>query len=83
MYIRIERGPSAPSSRQIAEQIRAQWLAGTLKPGHCLRFNDGMSYAYIACFPVIHALMYALAVLGTCVFRRPLKGRLLAEHHPS
>jgi GntR family transcriptional regulator len=36
MYIRIERGSSAPISRQIAEQIRAQWLAGTLKPGHCL-----------------------------------------------
>jgi len=36
MYIRIERGASAPISRQIAEQIRAQCLAGVLKPGRCL-----------------------------------------------
>lgn len=36
MYIRIERGSSAPISRQIAEQIRAQCLAGVLAPGHCL-----------------------------------------------
>ena len=36
MYIRIERGVSAPISRQIAEQIRAQCLAGVLKSGYCL-----------------------------------------------
>lgn len=36
MYIRIERGASTPISRQIAEQIRAQCLAGLLKPGYCL-----------------------------------------------
>ena len=36
MYIRIERGVSAPISRQIAEQIRAQCLAGLLKAGQCL-----------------------------------------------
>jgi GntR family transcriptional regulator len=36
MYIRIERGSSAPISRQIAEQIRTQCLAGVLKPGQCL-----------------------------------------------
>ena len=36
MFIRIERGSSAPISRQIAEQIRAQCLAGVLKPGRCL-----------------------------------------------
>ena len=36
MYIRIERGVSTPISRQIAEQIRAQCLAGPLEPGQCL-----------------------------------------------
>ncbi len=36
MYIRIERGSSSPISRQIAEQIRTQCLAGVLKPGQCL-----------------------------------------------
>src|ERR1035438_2077475 len=36
MYIRIEKGASAPISRQIAEQIRAQCLSGALKEGDCL-----------------------------------------------
>lgn len=36
MYIRIEKGGSTPISRQIAEQIRAQCLAGLLKSGNCL-----------------------------------------------
>lgn len=36
MYIRIERGGSTPISRQIAEQVRAQCLAGLLQPGDCL-----------------------------------------------
>jgi GntR family transcriptional regulator len=36
MFIRIERGSSAPVSRQIAEQIRAQCLSGTLAPGESL-----------------------------------------------
>jgi GntR family transcriptional regulator len=36
MFIRVERGSSVPISRQIAEQIRAQCLSGTLKPGDAL-----------------------------------------------
>jgi GntR family transcriptional regulator len=36
MYIRIERGAATPISRQIAEQLRAQCLAGVVKPGQCL-----------------------------------------------
>lgn len=36
MYIRIERGSSAPISKQIAEQIRSQCLSGVLKPKQCL-----------------------------------------------
>ncbi len=36
MYVRIERGVSTPISRQIAEQIRAQCLAGLLESGQCL-----------------------------------------------
>ncbi|MCC6511255.1 MAG: hypothetical protein IT423_19295 [Pirellulaceae bacterium] len=37
-----------------------------------------MSYAYIACMPLLHALFYSLAVMGTCLFRRPLIGGVLA-----
>lgn len=33
MFIRIERGSAVPVSRQMAEQIRAQCLAGALPPG--------------------------------------------------
>ena len=40
--------------------------------------SNGMSYAYIACFPIIHALMYSLAVLGMCLFRQPLVGGIAA-----
>ncbi|PQO26648.1 GntR family transcriptional regulator [Blastopirellula marina] len=36
MYIRIERGAATPISRQIAEQVRAQCLAGRLSPGERL-----------------------------------------------
>lgn len=36
MYLRIERGAATPISRQIAEQIRAQCLAGRFNPGDCL-----------------------------------------------
>ena len=37
-----------------------------------------LSWAYVGCMPIIHALMYALAVLGTCWFRRPVIGGILA-----
>jgi hypothetical protein len=40
--------------------------------------TEGMSWAYLACFPIIHALMYALSVLGTCWLRRPVIGGFLA-----
>lgn len=33
MFIRVERGSSAPVSRQILEQLRAQCLSGLLRPG--------------------------------------------------
>lgn len=36
MYIRIEKGASAPISRQIADQVRAQCLSGVLKEGESL-----------------------------------------------
>jgi GntR family transcriptional regulator len=36
MFLRIEKGSSAPVSRQIADQIRALCLAGTLKPNEQL-----------------------------------------------
>ncbi len=39
--------------------------------------TTGMSWAYVGCFPIIHALMYALAVLGTCWFRRPVIGGIV------
>jgi len=40
--------------------------------------TSGMSWAYVGCFPIIHALMYTLAVFGTCWFRRPVIGGILA-----
>jgi hypothetical protein len=40
--------------------------------------TTGMSWAYVGCFPVIHALLYALAVLGTCWLRKPVIGAFMA-----
>jgi hypothetical protein len=41
-------------------------------------FTSGMSWAYVACFPIIHSLMYSLAVLGTCSLRRHVIGGIAA-----
>ncbi len=40
--------------------------------------TDGMSWAYVACFPIQHAMFYALAVLGTCWLRKPVLGGVVA-----
>lgn len=40
--------------------------------------TTGMSWAYVGCFPIIHALMYTLAVFGTCWLRRPAIGGIVA-----
>ena len=36
MFLRIEKGSSLPISRQIADQVRALCLVGTLRPGRQL-----------------------------------------------
>ena len=40
--------------------------------------TTGMSWSYIACMPILHATLYALAVLGICLLRRPVGGATLA-----
>ncbi|MGH7134924.1 MAG: GntR family transcriptional regulator [Pirellulales bacterium] len=88
MFIRIEKGSSVPISRQIADQITALCLAGTLKP------NDQL--------PSVRQLARELAVNqntilrvyerlsgeglldmrhgeGTFVAARPPKGRLQSQ----
>src|SRR5438105_2985080 len=55
MFIRIERGSSVPITRQVAEQIRAQCLSGTLPPGERL--------------PSVRELARELAVNVNTVFR--------------
>jgi GntR family transcriptional regulator len=70
MIIRIERGSSVPISRQIAEQVRAQCLSGTLKPGDCL--------------PSVRQLARQLAVNVNTVFRvyeRLAADRLIEMRH--
>ena len=55
MFFRIEKGSSVPFSRQLAEQIRAQCLSGTLEPG--------------ARLPSVRELARELAVNVNTVFR--------------
>ncbi len=52
--------------------IAISWTAPRESP------TTGMSWAYVACFPIIHALMYTLAVFGTCWLRRPVIGGILS-----
>ncbi|RCS48309.1 hypothetical protein DTL42_13370 [Bremerella cremea] len=40
--------------------------------------TEGMSWAFVACFPILHAWLYTLAVLGTCWTRKPVIGGFLA-----
>lgn len=40
--------------------------------------TSGLSWTYIACMPMIHATLYAMAVFGVCLFRRPVVGAALA-----
>jgi GntR family transcriptional regulator len=63
MFIRVERGSSVPISRQIGEQIRAQCLSGTLKPGDSL--------------PAVRRLAQQLAVNVNTILR--VYERLAAE----
>jgi GntR family transcriptional regulator len=70
MFIRVERGSSIPISRQIGEQIRAQCLAGTLKPGDSL--------------PAVRRLAQQLAVNVNTILRvyeRLAADRLIEMRH--
>ena len=40
--------------------------------------TSGLSWSYIACVPILHATLYAVAVFGVCQFRRPILGGTLA-----
>lgn len=40
--------------------------------------SSGMSWAYVGCFPILHAWMFSLAVFGTCWLRRPVIGGIVA-----
>jgi len=63
MLVRIQRGSPVPISRQIDAQIRAQILAGTLRPGDQL--------------PSVRQLASELAINVNTVFR--VYGRLSAD----
>jgi ABC-type transport system involved in multi-copper enzyme maturation permease subunit len=52
--------------------IVATWYSTTLT------MQTGMSWTYVGTVPILHALMYALAVLGTCWLRKPVVGAFVA-----
>ena len=52
--------------------ILATWHSTTLT------MQTGMSWTYVGTVPILHALMYALAVLGTCWLRKPVIGAFVA-----
>ncbi|MDA0660815.1 MAG: hypothetical protein O3C60_18575, partial [Planctomycetota bacterium] len=40
--------------------------------------TSGLSWSYIACMPIVHTTLYAVAVLGVCFLRHPVMGGILA-----
>jgi len=36
--------------------------------------TNHLSWSYIVCYPVLHALLYSLAVLAVCYFKKPVRG---------
>lgn len=46
--------------------------------GTRIGYTTGLSWSYIACMPILHAMMYSLAVLGVCWTRRPVVAALSA-----
>ncbi|QDT98739.1 hypothetical protein [Gimesia aquarii] len=37
-----------------------------------------LSWSYIVCYPVLHSMMYSLAVLGVCWWKKPVRGAVVA-----
>ena len=37
-----------------------------------------LSWSYIACFPLLHAMMYSLSVLSVCWWKKPVQGAVCA-----
>ena len=46
--------------------------------GTPIDFTSGLSLTYVACMPLLHGTIYAIAVLGICSLRRPILGGALA-----
>jgi hypothetical protein len=53
-------------------------LVGWNSPHSVPGGRDEMSWSYVACMPLLHALTYALAVLGVCWLRRPVLAAFMA-----
>ncbi|WP_298868450.1 hypothetical protein [uncultured Gimesia sp.] len=37
-----------------------------------------LSWSYIACYPLLHSIMYSLAVFGVCWWKKPVRGAVMA-----
>lgn len=42
------------------------------------RSRNFLSWSYIVCFPILHSMMYSLAVLGVCWWKKPIRGAVSA-----
>lgn len=40
--------------------------------------RDYLSWSYIFCMPLLHAMLYSLAVLGVCWWKKPIRGAVTA-----
>ena len=59
--------------------IAVSWNSLFLSPEEKMNYgSDLLSWSYIACYPALHALMYSLAVLGVCWWKKPVRGAVMA-----
>lgn len=59
--------------------IVVSWNSLFLPPEEKMNYgSDLLSWSYIACYPALHAMMYSLAVLGVCWWKKPVRGAVMA-----
>ena len=59
--------------------IAVSWNSLFMSPEEKMNYGaDLLNWSYIACFPALHAMMYSLAVLGVCWWKKPVRGAVTA-----
>ena len=60
--------------------IYVSWDSLFLSTAEKIRYSPSsiLSWSYIVCIPLMHAMLYSLAVLGVCWWKKPVRGAVVA-----